>query len=63
MSEELTVYIYYRMPELLLSNIFTNYKGLQAGNSDYICSWLVLNHVRFIRVSECVCEGHYEEVF
>ena len=64
MSEELIklVYIYYRMPELLLSNIFTNYKGRQSGNSDYICTWLVLKPCKVYK-SEYVCEGHYEEVF
>ena len=62
MSEELIklVCIYYRMPELLLSNIFTNYKGRQSGNSDYICTWLVLKPCK-VYTSEYVCEGH--EVF
>lgn len=64
MSEELTnlVYIYCRMPELLLPNIFTSFEGRQGSDSDCICSWPVLKPCKVYK-SEYVCQGPYEEVF
>lgn len=48
MSEDLTnlVYIYFRMPELLLPSIFTDFKERQTSNSDCVCSWLVFEPLK-----------------
>lgn len=44
------------MPELLLPNIFTSFKGRQANNSGSICSWLGLEPCKSYKnmLSMCV---------